>query len=218
MVRGALDVTVPGSRPVNDFLTTFDIVDLVARRAVLALAMVSGIVFGADWLVRTRRINPFNPVARFFRGSIDPLIRPVEQRVVRAGGNPASAPWWTLVVVVVGGILFLAALDYVRQTTFELVVASHSGVMPIVRLGIHWVFLFFQFALIVRVISSWLGLGGYSRWVRWSYPATEWILRPLRRVIPPMGMFDISPIVAWLGLSLLEWLVMGALSLLTTGL
>jgi uncharacterized protein YggT (Ycf19 family) len=33
-----------------------------------------------------------------------------------------------------------------------------------------------------------------------------------------MGMLDVSPIVAWLGLSLLEWLVMTALSLLTGGL
>jgi YggT family protein len=203
---------------VNDFLTGFDVVDLLARRAVLALSVLSGIVFGADWLVRTRRINPFNPVARFFRGSIDPLMLPVERRILRAGGNPASAPWWTLVVVVVGGILFLAALDYVRQTAFELIAASHSGVMPLVRLFVHWVFLVLQLALIVRVASSWLGVGQYSKWVRWTYPATEWILRPLRRVIPPMGMLDVSPIVAWLGLSLLEWLVMNALSLLTTGL
>jgi YggT family protein len=203
---------------VNNFLTGFDVVDLLARRAVLALAVLSGIVFGADWLVRTRRINPFNPVARFFRGSIDPLMLPVERRILRAGGNPASAPWWTLVIVVVGGILFLAALDYVRQTTFELIAASHSGVMPLVRLFVHWVFLVLQLALIVRVASSWLGVGQYSKWVRWTYPATEWILRPLRRVIPPMGMIDVSPIVAWLGLSLLEWLVMNALSLLTTGL
>jgi uncharacterized protein YggT (Ycf19 family) len=120
--------------------------------------------------------------------------------------------------VVIGGILFLAALDYVRQTTFELAAASHSGVLPFVRLFIHWVFLFLQIALIVRVVSSWLGLGAFSPWVRWAYPVTEWFLRPLRRVIPPMGMFDVSPIVAWLGLSLLEWLVMNALSLLTGGL
>jgi YggT family protein len=203
---------------VNDFLTVFDVVDLVARRMVLALAVLSGIVFGADWLVRTRRINPFNPVARFFRSSVEPLMVPVERRVIRAGGNPASAPWWTLVVVVVGGILALAALDFLRQTAFEVMVASHSGAMPIVRLCVHWVFLFLQLALIVRVLSPWLGLGAFSPWVRWAYPVTEWFLRPLRRVIPPMGMFDISPIVAWLGLSLLEWLVMNALSLLTAGL
>ena len=75
-----------------------------------------------------------------------------------------------------------------------------------------------QLALLVRVLSSWLGVGQYSPWIRWTYGLTDWMLRPLRRVLPPMGMFDVSPIVAWFGLSLLEWLVMKALSLLTGGL
>jgi YggT family protein len=202
---------------VNDLLTTFDIVELIARRAVLGLAVVSAVIFGSDWLVRTRRINPFNPLARFFRGTLDPLMAPVERRVIRAGGNPATAPWWTFAVVVVGGILFLAALDYVRQTVFEVAAASH-GVVPLIRLLIHGTVLVLQLALIIRVIASWLGMGQFSPWVRWAYPMTDWLLRPLRRVIPPMGMFDIAPIVAWFALSLLEWLAMNALSLLTTGL
>jgi YggT family protein len=47
----------------------------------------------------------------------------------------------------------------------------------------------------------------YSRWVRWSYPLTEWMLAPLRRVIPTIAMVDITPLVAWFGLGLLESLV-----------
>ena len=43
--------------------------------AVVVLAVICLI----DWLVRTRRINPFNPVARFFRSSVDPLLAPVER-------------------------------------------------------------------------------------------------------------------------------------------
>jgi len=202
---------------VNTLLILFDVVELLARRALLGLAVVAAIVLAVDSLVRSRRINPFNPIARFFRGSVDPLLAPLERRLVRAGGNPASAPWWALAVVVVGGILFLAALDYVRDMVFALAVATTGGPILLVRLAVHWVFLLLQLALLIRVLSTWLGLGQYSRWVRWTYGLTEWMLRPLRRVIPPMGMFDVSPIVAWLGLSVLEWLVMQALSLLTSG-
>jgi YggT family protein len=201
----------------SNILTVFDVVEGVARQAVLGLAAASAVVFGVDALVRSRRINPFNPIARFFRGTVDPLMAPVERRVVRAGGNPASAPWWTLVIVVVGGILLLAALDYVRGMVFDLTAATSGGAFPLVRLVVHWTFLVLQLALLVRVLSSWLGIGGYSPWVRWSYALTEWLLRPLRRVIPPLGMFDVSPIVAWFGLSLLEWFVMQALSLLMRG-
>jgi uncharacterized protein YggT (Ycf19 family) len=33
--------------------------------------------------------------------------------------------------------------------------------------------------------------------VRWSFTVTEWLVRPLRKRLPNVGMFDISPIVAW---------------------
>jgi uncharacterized protein YggT (Ycf19 family) len=43
--------------------------------------------------------------------------------------------------------------------------------------------------------------------VRWSYGATEWMLRPLRGLIPSLGVIDITPIVAYFALQLLQYLV-----------
>jgi len=67
------------------------------------------------------------------------------------------------------------------------------------HLVVEWTASILQLALIVRVVASWLGLS-YSRWIRWSVTLTEWFLRPLRRVLPPFGMIDVSPIVAILGI------------------
>jgi YggT family protein len=39
--------------------------------------------------------------------------------------------------------------------------------------------------------------------VRWSFVLTEWLLAPLRRIIPPLGMIDITPIVAYFVIQLL---------------
>ena len=61
-----------------------------------------------------------------------------------------------------------------------------------------WALDFLTFALLVRVVSSWLPVSPYSKWIRWSYVSTEWILAPLRRVIPACGGIDITPIVAYL--------------------
>ena len=48
--------------------------------------------------------------------------------------------------------------------------------------------------------------------MRWSYTLTEWILLPLRQLIPPVGgMIDVTPVVAYFGLWLLSGLVLGAL-------
>jgi YggT family protein len=63
---------------------------------------------------------------------------------------------------------------------------------------ISWTLRFLTFALLVRVISSWLPVSPYSKWIRWSYVSTEWIISPIRRVLPPFGAIDFSPLVAYL--------------------
>jgi len=64
-------------------------------------------------------------------------------------------------------------------------------------------------ALFIRVIASWLGVSPYSRPMRIIHGLTDWLLGPLRRVIPPFGMFDLTPLVAYLMLWLARSLVLG---------
>jgi len=49
------------------------------RTALLLIGAFVAIICTVDWAVRTRRINPFSRVARFFRGRVDPLMAPVER-------------------------------------------------------------------------------------------------------------------------------------------
>lgn len=191
--------------------TDFNLILHGLRLALFVAAVVVGIIALVDWLVRTRRISPFSGVARFFRRSVDPLMVPVERVVLRAGGQPASAPWWSLVAVVAGGIVLLFLLDIVRGLVEQLAYSvSDPRTLPI--LFVTWAFRLVELALIVRVLSSWLPISPYSRWIRWTYPLTNWILNPLRRILPALGPVDISPIVAYLLLSwVLERLVMWGL-------
>lgn len=181
-------------------------------RVLFALAALLALVALVDWLVRTRRINPFNPVARFFRRVVDPVIAPVERRVVRAGGMPHAAPWWALVFVVLGGIVLLGLLRWIHGQASAAAGLGSRGAFGIAILLIDWTFRILQFALLVRVISSWLRISPYSRWVWWSYRLTEPILAPLRSIIPPIGgMVDVTPIVAYLILWVLKSFILGAL-------
>lgn len=181
----------------------------ILRIVVFIVAAAALVIFGIDWLVRTRRLNPFGPVARFFRRVVDPLIVPVEQRVVRSGGLPSSAPWWALVVVVLGGLVLLALLEFVRGQIAFAAAAGGAGTRAVLAVLITWTFGILQLALIVRVISSWVRLSEFSRWVRWTIPLTEWLLRPLRNLIPPLaGTIDLSPLVAFLVLVLAKGLLL----------
>jgi len=189
---------------VTGILDAFDLLLRALRPALFALAALLFVVFAFDWMVRTRRINPFGPVARFFRRVVDPALVPVERRVIRAGGAPASAPWWALVVVVVAGILLILTLQFVREMVVMAAVSANNGSRGIYDLVVSWTFGLLKLALIVRIIASWLQISPYKPWIRWSVSLTEWLLRPLRWIIPPFGMFDVSPLVAYFVLVLLE--------------
>jgi YggT family protein len=194
--------------PVQGTLAT---ISAIARPTIFGVAALAGLVALIDWAVRTRRVSPFGRLARFFRKTVDPLLEPVEQRVVRAGGLPTSAPWWALVVVVVGGLLFLGALNLIMSQWAAMRFASEQGSLGLLHLVVGWTFSILRLALIVRVISSWIRVSPFSPWIRWTYPLTEWLLRPLRRIVPNVGMFDVTPLLAYLILIVAEWLVMGVL-------
>jgi len=67
-------------------------------------------------------------------------------------------------------------------------------------------------AIFIRVLLSWFPIDPRNPLVTLLYDVTEPILEPLRRVIPRMGMFDLSPLVALLLIQLLGRLAVNALS------
>jgi YggT family protein len=184
----------------------------VLRVVVFIVAAAALVIFTIDWLVRTRRVSPFGPVARFFRRVVDPLIVPIEHRVVRAGGLPSNAPWWALIAVVIGGLVVLALLEFIRGQLQFAASAGSAGARGIIAVLVTWIFGILQLALIIRVISSWVRISEWSKWIRWTIPLTEWLLRPLRKVIPPLaGTIDLSPLVAWLLLAIAKGIILNAL-------
>jgi YggT family protein len=178
-------------------LVLFDQVLGAIRFALAVIAGIFAVFCVIDWLVRTRRVNLFGPLARFSRSRIDPILEPIERKVVRAGGNPASAPLWALAAVVI-----------LRAEILGLAFAVQNGTAGIFKLLVAWTFDFLRIALLVRVVSSWLPISPYSRWIRWSYAVSEPILRPLRQVIPSMGPIDITPIIAYFLIGIIQGAVL----------
>ena len=64
-------------------------------------------------------------------------------------------------------------------------------------------FLALYVVLLGRVLMSWVNPRFDSPVGRFLYETTEPILAPIRRVLPPMGMVDFSPIVAFVLLSVI---------------
>lgn len=63
-------------------------------------------------------------------------------------------------------------------------------------------------AIFARIILSWLPIGGTNHpIVALVYQITEPVLAPLRRIVPRMGMFDFTPMVAIIFLGLIRWAI-----------
>lgn len=178
----------------------------VARIVLFWTAMAAAAVCVLDWAIRTRRISPFSSVARFFRSNVDPLLAPVERTLVRAGGRPTNAPFWALLAILVGGIFLIYLLEFFGALIRQLAVGFGSP-SAMLRILISWTFGLLRIALLVRVLSSWLPISPYSRWIRWSYTLTEWMLAPLRSIIPLIGPIDITPLIAFFALGLIQSLL-----------
>ena len=193
---------------VTTLLHTFDTALSGLRLLFFGGAIVLGALCTIEWSVRSRRLNPFSPWARGTRRLMSPLIKPVERSIVRAGGTPSSAPWWTLIAGVVGGIVTLSALEFLRDEVAYGYLAFSSGPRGIIHLLVKWTFSVLYLALLLRVIASWIRLNPHGRLVRWSYTITEPMLGPLRRALPALGMIDFSPLVAYFLLRLTQTLLL----------
>ena len=63
----------------------------------------------------------------------------------------------------------------------------------------------YSLVLLGRVILSWVpNVNPRNPIVQFLYQVTEPVLEPARRVLPQIGMMDISPIVVFFGLQLLH--------------
>src|SRR2546428_5897163 len=172
-------------------------VHTILRILIFATFCLAALVALAGWLVRTRRVSPFGRLGRTLRSVTDPVLRPVEARLVRLGGNPVHAGWWLVVVVAVAGVLLLSLLDWIVRTAYWFYAAATGGPGALFAFLVVAAYNLLVIALVVRVVASWLGWFRYSRWVRPAYALTDWLGGPIPRLLPPAGPTGFSPPLAW---------------------
>jgi YggT family protein len=183
----------------------------IVRTAVIVALAYAAVVAVTHWAVRNRRINPFGSWPRFVRRVSDPLLQPLERRVISAGGNPQNTPLWLLVVVIASGLVLMSLAAWLVDAVVRLRWMVESGPRMWLATLVSLTFTVLMAAILIRVIASWLGIGPYRRWMRPVMALTNWLIDPIRRILPPFGMLDFSPMVAWLVLYVVRGFVMGLL-------
>ena len=191
---------------------------IIVRTVWFITTAVEVIIAGVILLMIVRLIadamdlNPFAWTSRTVRRLSDGLVIPVRGALRGFGADPKFAP---LVVILISILLGFFVLQLVTS-----IAVTIAGVIDSVQLGaFFWVLGFILYGLLsiysllvlIRVIFSWAMISYSNRIMRFLVDVTEPLLGPLRRVVPMLGRFDISPIVAWLILLLFQAAVVGTL-------
>lgn len=80
-----------------------------------------------------------------------------------------------------------------------------SGIFQLLALLIQ----LYTFVLLARILITWIpNIDPYNPAVQFLFQLTDPVLEPARRIIPPLGMIDISPIVVFIALGILQRLLL----------
>lgn len=156
--------------------------------------------------------NPFGWTSLTVRRLTDPLIGPMRRALLGFGVDPKYAPLVTILVTIVLGWFSLQLVSSVANTLAGILYSlNEQALVPIIGYVLFGLLTFYSLLIFIRVIFSWVTVSYANRLMRFLVNVTEPMLGPLRRTVPLIGGFDVSPIVAFLIVWLLQRAVAGTL-------
>lgn len=160
------------------------------------------------FLLQLTRADFHNPVSQFLVKVTTPLLRPL-RRVIPGYRGLDTASLVAVWAVKSLEVLLLLLLAGAAVNPFAALLWSLPEILELC-------FDILLFAILIQVILSWVSPGGYNPAASLIDSLTAPVMNPLRRLVPPIGGLDLSPMVAVVGLILLEKLLLPPVRLLVS--
>ncbi len=146
-------------------------------------------------LLGLTRADFYNPFSQFILSITNPVLTPLRKLLPSIGRIDTSA------------IVLILVLKFVELATRSFLISKQvlltSRIVPSVFGVLNQVVNIFIFAIIILVVISWVAphIHGQSNPITPILRSiTEPLIRPARKLIPPVGVFDLSTFVVLLGL------------------
>jgi YggT family protein len=162
------------------------IVDTVA-------SVVGGVLLLRFWM-QVIRVRPPASVAQFTFTLTDWLVRPLRRILPGVGGfDWASLIGAFLIVLVASSVMFLAGWS------------GQAVVLYALFRFLNWIIYGFMGLLIIEVVFSWIN--PHAPLAPFVHALNDPLLRPIRRVVPPVGGIDFSVLIALILLQIVKYLL-----------
>lgn len=162
------------------------------------------------FLLQCTRADFYNPVSQFLVKLTNVPLRPLRRVIPGWGGIDIAS----LVLMFALQLIALALLLLLSGATPTLALLPGLLMATLTKL-VSLVLYVYVFGIFILVILSWVSPGGYNPVASLLYSITEPLMRPARRMIPPISGIDLSPMAVLLVLYVLRMLIIPPLQVAT---
>src|SRR5438270_8727877 len=182
---------------------------------IITMAVIGVVLIILRSLFNYVHVNPFTWSARTVRRLTDPVVMPVRRMLLGFRIDPRAAPFVAAVLIILVAFFVIQVTSGILNTVAGILYALASGKQgaPVAIIGylIFGCLGLYTLTIFIRIIFSWGNMSYSNRLMRFMIRITEPLLATLRRTIKPVGMFDITPLVAFLIVWLCQLAVAGTL-------
>ncbi|MDQ1590826.1 MAG: YggT family protein [Pyrinomonadaceae bacterium] len=180
--------------------------------AIIGLIVAAIVLMALRLLLNYADLNPFSRPVLLVRSLTDPFVNPVRRSLLGFGFSPNMAPLVTILIVILVGWLALSLSNDVLGTFYGMYMRGREGrIVALIGTLLYGFLSVYSMLILIRIIFSWGMIGMSNPVMRFLIRATDPLLVPLRRIIPPLGFFDLSPLVAFLLIWLFQRAIAGTL-------
>lgn len=142
----------------------------------------------------------YNPISQFLVKVTHPPLK-LLRRVIPSVGKIDTAAVVLMMALQMLSHALIFIIKGVAFTVGALIVLSFTQLLSLL-INI------FIFAILSRVVLSWINPGNYSAATSILYSLTEPMLRTFRNIVPPIAGIDLSPLFVLIGLQLAKMVVL----------
>jgi YggT family protein len=157
-------------------------------------------------------LNPFGWASITLRRLTDAFVVPVRGTLRQVSIDPKFAPLVVILVAIILGFFLVQIVSTIAVTVEGVITSAASGaIVSVIGFILYGLVSLYILLIFMRIVFSWGQVSYANRLMRFLVDTTEPLLGPLRRMIPPLGRFDISPLVAFFILWLIQAAIAGTL-------
>jgi len=147
------------------------------------------------------RADFYNPVSRFIVKVTNPPLKPLRRFIPGFAGIDMASVFVMMILQMLEFYIISLLRNFPSPDILGLVLYSF---VELVSLG----FYVFLFSIFILALLSWINPNQYNPINNLLSQITEPVLRPARRLLPPMSGMDLSPMLAMVGLWLIKLLLL----------